>query len=706
MEKLRLTVDGQVIEALPGQSVLEAALAADIYIPHICTHPDLPVQANCKLCVVEIEGLDGPVCSCETEAKDGMVVRTKSDDLTHRRAVAMEFMLAGHPHDCTGCKSFLKCELQALMQNLGSVHSRLRTIRRTAIGINVDNPIIVREMERCIQCGRCVRACNDLRKVGAIDYGKKGDETYIATPGDLPLADVDCRFCSACVEVCPTGSLTDQLGLFRDDVPREQAIVPCQVECPAHIDIPAYIRAVEEGKPGDAVGIIREKVPFPLVLGYICNHLCETGCKRQALNDPLGIRNLKRYSVDNDTEQAWKEKYLATAPATSKRVAVVGGGPCGLTAAYYLRKKGHEVTVYDKRPELGGPMTSGIPAYRLPIEGVRKEIQLILDTGVKAECGKEIKNVAELKKDYDAVLVSVGVSKGRKLPLPGADLPQVYTAMDVLADSRAEKDMGYLGDTVCVIGSGSVGYDVARSLVRLGKTVNLTCVEQAGKLMADEDDQSEAPEEGVNILPGRSFEAIEGENGKVVGLRCHEVLSSTYDRATGTITEVPVEGSQTVIPCDSVIFATGQHTGLQEYEDFGIAINGRGYPVNDGFKTSVEGIFTAGDAITGISFVIKAIAQGRDVAQEMDRYLGGDGEIDETLVERTRNPEIGKIEGFAKQRRVEQELLPGQARGKSFDNVYRTYSCEEAKCEAGRCLQCDLRRDLQHVRVWTEYASK
>lgn len=699
---MTIIIDGRSVPCQVGQSVLEAALAANIYIPHLCSHPDLPVQANCKLCVVAIEGRSDVVCACETPVEEGMVVTTINDDLTHRRRVAMELLLAGHPHDCTGCRSYGKCELQAMTQYLGAVHSRLRTVPKTTSRINTVNPLIDREMARCIQCGRCVRVCQEVRGVKVLDYCKKNGETYIGTEGDLPLDSSGCRFCGACIEVCPTGALQDREGVFKkDNALREEYLVPCSQECPAHIDIPAYVRAVKEGDAGKAHAIIREKVPFPLVLGHICNHLCESGCKRSHLNSPIGIRNLKRFAVENDTEQAWKNKGFHKA-RTGKKVAIVGGGPCGLTAAYYLNKLGHDVTVFEKRPQLGGPMTSGIPAYRLPLEGVMAEIQYIIDSGVRYEVNHEVSSVAALKADYDAVLVSVGVSKGKRLPLKGSDLPEVYTAMDVLADSRAEKDLSYLGKTVCVIGAGSVGYDAARTLVRKGVTVYLTCLEQPDAILADEDDQTEGAQEGIKLLAGRAFEAIEGES-HVTGLRVHTVLSSTYDKATGKVTEVAQENSQETIPCDSVIFATGQYTGLQDFDNFGIRLNGRGFPEVEGFNTSADGIFAAGDAITGISFVIKAIQQGREVTAAIDRYLGGDGQIDETLVERDADPYIGRIDHFAELPRVEQVLRPAEERTHDMRDVYETYTCDQAHCEAERCLQCDLRRDLQPVKLWSEY---
>ena len=710
MEKIKLFIDGHEIEAVEGQSVLEAALAADIYIPHLCSHPDLPAQANCKLCVVTVEGMDGVHCSCELPVRAGMRVTTKSEDLLARRRTSMELMLAGHPHDCTSCKRFGKCELQTMMQYLSVAHARMRSINRQCNNINTRNPIINREMERCIQCGRCVRACRELRHANVLQYNKKNGETYIGTAGDLPLADAGCRFCSACVAVCPTGALTDAEGIFRTDVPADQALVPCKVECPAHIDIPAYIRAVREGRYSDAVGIIREKVTFPHTLGYICNHLCQTGCKRAGLNDALSIRDLKRFAVENDTEQSWKTKGFRK-PRTGKKVAVIGGGPCGLTAAYYLNKLGHDVKVFDKRPQLGGPMTSGMPSYRLPLEYVQEEIRYITDSGVDYQCDCEISDVAALKKDYDAVLIAAGVSKGKKLPIPGSDFAQVYCAIDILAEIRAGKSMEKLGKTVCIIGAGSVGYDCARSLVRQGLTVNLACLEKGDKILADEEDQVQGREEGIVSYEGRSFEAIEGTPEQVTGLRVHTVISSTYDKATGRVTEVAEEGSQMTIPCDSVIFATGQRPGLDDFDNFGIELS-RGFPINPAngkpeHITSLDGVFAAGDVITGISFVIKAIAQGREVVPIIDKYLGGDGEIDETLVERERCPEIGEYAGFAKLPKVEMPLLtPEERLASPSASVFTTYTCDQAHAESERCLQCDLRCDITRTRLWTEYSIK
>lgn len=705
MDQIQLMIDGQTVMAKKGQTVLEAALEAGIYIPHICTHPDLPVQANCKLCVVEVEGLDEPVCSCETETENGMVITTKSEALAHHRNLAMELMLAGHPHDCTGCKMYLKCELQAMMQYLGSVHSRMRTSAKKAIGINTNNPVIVREMERCIQCGRCVRACRNLRGVGAIDYKKFGNETYIGTENDLPLLETDCRFCSACVEVCPTGALQDAEGMFREDVPREQALVPCQTECPAHIDIPGYIRAIHEGKCTEAVGILREKIPFPHVLGYVCNHRCETGCKRNALNTPVSIRDLKRYAVEHDSEKSWMMQYQEMAPRSGKKVAVVGAGACGLTAAYYLNKKGHDVTVFESKPIPGGHMTSGMPEYRIPTQIAMDEIQLLIDTGITLVCNHKVDRVDLLRNEYDAVLVAIGTSVGKKLTyLPGHDFKQVYSALEVLQAQRLGNEIE-LGDTVCVIGGGNVAFDVACTVIRMGKNVNVVCLEENAS-MADPEERQLGVEEGVVLFDKHSNEAILGTQDKVTGLQVHKITSFCFDKATGELSETAVEGSTYVIPCDSVVFAAGQATGLTD--DFGLQLNTRGFPVDpqtgqSGYRTSIEGVFAAGDVITGTTFLINAIAGARDVAGLMDQYLGGDGLIDEVLVERKHCLEIGENENPVCVDRCQLSYRSADERKQDFESVTLGFESCQAKTEAGRCLQCDLRKDISKVALWTEY---
>lgn len=711
MGKISLFIDGTEIQAEEGMSVLEASLAAGIYIPHLCSHPDLPATGGCKMCVVEVDGEEAPLSSCVTEVKEGMKVKTKSEQLTQLRKIALECIMAGHPHDCTGCRAYGNCELQAMWQYLGVLHARMKDEfpEKATLKIGTGTPVIIRENDRCIQCGRCVRACNDLRKVGAIGYQKKGLETYISTPDDLPLNQTDCRFCSACVEVCPTGALVDMEGLFRSDLPREQSLVPCRAECPAHTDIPAYIRLIAEGKCSEAVGVIREKLTFPHALGYVCNNRCENGCKREKLNDPLSIRNLKRFAVENDKEQVWKEKYTTCEkPRTGKKVAVIGGGATGMTAAYYLNRCGHDVTVFEAKKIAGGHMTSGMPEYRIPTQDVLDEIQVIVDSGVKLVCDSPIQNAAELKKDYDAVLVAIGTSVGKKLMyLPGATHKQVYSALDILQAQRLGKEID-LGQTVNIIGGGNVAFDVAGTLIRMGKTVNVVCLEKNAS-QASPEERDLALEEGANLFDSHSNEAILGTPDQVTGLQVHKINSFYFHPETRALVEDAIPDSTYTIPCDAIVFAAGQVTGLTE--EFGLELNRFGYPIDpktgkSEFTTSVEGVFAAGDVITGTKFVIDAIASARECAQLMDKYLGGTGDIDEVLVERTLNPEIGTIENFSSLRREELGIRGAEERKNDFAPIHTGFTCEQGTCEASRCLQCDLRVAIKKVENFNAYSKR
>jgi len=683
MKKVSLQIDEYIIEAYEDQSVMQAALTAGIYIPHLCYHPDLTPMGNCKLCCVEIEGEAEPGLSCEIIVKSGMVVHTQTETVKKRRITALELMLASHPKDCTSCDKYLNCELQALMQYMGVGHSRLREIQKENTRIARSDSLIKREMKRCIQCGRCVRACKELRGVNALSINKRNGETYIYTSGDKELAETDCRFCGACVEVCPTGAIQDMRGVFPQDVPRQQALVPCRNDCPAHTDIPAYIRLVNQGRYSDAVSVIREKLTFPHALGMVCTHACESGCKRNHLNEAISIRRLKRIAIEHDSEETWRRKSTRLA-ANGKKVGIIGGGAAGMTAAYYLAKKGYKTEVYERMPLAGGMMSYGIPKYRLAQDIVNKEIGILLEEGIEIHTNARITSLEQLKdKSYDAVLVAIGACSGKR---PDQFDKAWINAMDAVDFCRrsCQDDLPVLGDAVTVYGGGNVGFDCARTAKMKGvRTVRIVCMEARDQMLADAEEIIEALKEGIEILSGNAITGIEESNGRITALELVNIHSFNFTPEGLVIHSV--EGTKRYVETDTVIFATGQKPDLNG--SLGIElVKGSFARVDENLKTSIDGVFAAGDAVYGTKSVVQAIASGRSAAMNIDRYLGGDGNIEEILFDREPlNPDIGVIEGFAQLNRID---CP-------------TTACQ-AKEESARCLQCDLRLEIHKDRNWAD----
>lgn len=695
---MKIFIDGKEIEAREGASVLDAALEAGVFIPHLCSHPDLEAKGGCRLCSVEIDGVEGAVPSCKTIVEEGMKVTVNGPSADKVRKTAMELILASHPADCTGCPKYGKCELQSMYQYMGVSPERWRKKSR-AVPNDESNPLITHLFTRCVRCGRCIRACQEMRGVKVLDYVKTDAGIRAGVPEGKSLADAGCRFCGACIEVCPTGSIMDAFKIMKPERSYEENVVPCRSSCPAHVDIPVYLRAVKEGDFDKAAAIIREKVPFPETLGSVCTKKCESSCKRGELNAPVSICRLKRAAAFNDSG-AWKS-HVRKDPATGKKVAVIGGGPSGLTAAYYLAKKGHEVTVFEKNEKAGGQCRYGIPAYRLPDELLDREIATVLEAGFTLKTGTECEEPAKLLDEgFDAVLVSIGTHQGTKLPMDGNDLEGVYVNADFLKASREGKPLP-VGDRVMVLGGGNVAYDCARTAIRQGaKEVHIACLENLQQMTSSEDERQEGAEEGVILHAAHSFLRITGED-KVQGVELKKVNKFYFDENRKAILELE-EGSEHIVEVDNVIFAVGQKP--KGTEKMGIELTHGPYIAAKDCATSMKGVFASGDVVTGTRSVIEAIAGGRDAAIAIDKYLGGDGDISETLTER-KMPEkyIGRVEGFAGLKRTEAEIMDADKRKNCFDAIEKPLTCDQAKCEAGRCLQCDLRTTISKVKLWNEY---
>jgi formate dehydrogenase beta subunit len=699
---IALNIDGRDIETKKGRTVLEAALDAGVYIPHLCHHPDLTPVGGCGLCLVEIEGIQGLPTSCTIPAKEGMRVKTKTPQIDRMRRLAMELMLSGHPPECTVCSQYLNCELQSVKQYIGTAEE-LRVRRRSKpFAANTANPLFVHDPARCILCGRCVRACHDLRGVDVLSFMKKGKEAYIGTGSDASLADAGCRFCGACVEVCPTGALRDKEELTRGRS-RRAARVPCRYTCPAEIDIPRYVRLIRERKYSEATAVIREKVPFPKVLGYVCNHPCEAVCRRGEVNEAISIKELKRFAAERDDAKLWLKNTRKAEP-TGKRVAIVGSGPAGLTAAYYLTKLGHAVTVFEALPFPGGMMRIGIPEYRVPRDVLEEEIREIESMGVEIRTRSRVDSLDRLfEEGYHAILIAVGTDEGQKLPIPGADQDGVLVSTDLLRDVNFGETVK-VGKRVLVLGGGNVAFDCARTARRLGAgEVHLACLESRDKMVATADEISEGEEEGIVIHPSRTFTGILREHGRMIGVECLNVDSFEFDEEGQAQINV-IEGSEHLLPADTVIFAIGQRPQIPERFELATGKGNRIEIDSYTFQTSREGVYAAGDAVTGTTSVIEAIASGRNGAVVVDRYLGGSGEIDEVLVPVEKpEPGLGRREGFARENRVENSRLAPDERVISFCRIVHDLDEKTVVAESQRCLQCDLRLKMTPVKFWGDY---
>ncbi|CCX97550.1 ferredoxin [Enterocloster bolteae CAG:59] len=600
-----------------------------------------------------------------------MRIRVSGPEAEKVRKMAMELILATHPADCTGCPKYGRCELQSMYQYMGVSPERWRKKSRSTANDD-SNPLISHLFTRCVRCGRCIRACQDLRGVKVLDYIKTDAGVRAGIPGGKSLKEAGCRFCGACIEVCPTGSIMDQVKIMKENRSMAENIVPCQSACPAHIDIPRYIRYIREGEFDKAAAVIREKVPFPETLGSICNHACEGECKRNELDAPLSVCRLKRAAAANESG-AWKER-VRREPATGKKAAVMGAGPAGLTAAYYLAKKGHEVTVFEKNPKAGGQCRYGIPAYRLPDRLLDREIHTILEAGIELRTNTQPQSPDQLlKQGYDTVLVAVGTHKGTRLPIEGSGLPQVYVNTDFLKQARLGTPLPLSG-RVMVLGGGNVAYDCARTALRLGaEEVHIACLENEQQMTSTPEEIAEGTEEGILLHAAHSFLRITGTD-RVEGVELQKVNRFYFDENRKAVIELE-EGTNQVIPVEYVIFAVGQKP--EDTEQMGLALTHGPYILADeNQRTSQEGVYAAGDAVTGTKSVIEAIAAGRRAAEQMDLYLGGDGDISEMLLEKETPPSyIGRVEDFAERKRSQPRTAQPDQRVKDFTPVEEPFTC-------------------------------
>ena len=463
--------------------------------------------------------------------------------------------------------------------------------------------------------------------------------------------------------------------------------VPCVALCPAGVDIPGYIALVKEERCADAVRLIRKDNPFPIACAYICEHPCEARCRRNMVDDALNIRALKRYAVD----QAGDVPQPACAEPTGKKVAVIGGGPGGLSAAYYLALMGHKVTVYEKRKRLGGMMRYGIPSYRLPREKLDQEIQSILSLGIEVHTGISVGqevSLEELKREYDSLYLSIGAQTDKKTGIPGEDSAGVISAVELLRRIGDEELPDFTGQEVAVIGGGNVAMDVTRSAIRLGaKKVSCVYRRRLEDMTAQMEEVEGAVAEGAEILALHAPTRIEaGENGKVRALWVQPQVIGEVDRASGRPKPYAADTEERRIPADIIIVAVGQGIESAGLEQSGIQIQRGGrLMANPTTQLSeMEGIFAGGDCVTGPATVIRAIAAGKVAAANIDEYLGFHHEI--TAAVEVPSPRFNDLRPTGRVSNAERDA---DERKRDFQCIECGLSHEEAMQESGRCLRCD-----------------
>lgn len=466
--------------------------------------------------------------------------------------------------------------------------------------------------------------------------------------------------------------------------------VSCVKSCPAGVDIPGYIALVQQKRYADAVRLIRRDNPMPTTCAYICEHPCENRCKRTIIDAPVNIRGLKKMAVDN----AGIVPVPECEPATGKKVAIIGGGPGGLSAAYYLALMGHKVTIFEQRKQLGGMLRYGIPNYRFPRKKLDEEIDSILSTGIEVKknisVGKDI-SFDDITEEYDATYISIGAHADKKMGIEGEDAKSGITSAVEMLRAIGDGDMpDYTGNRVIVIGGGNVAMDVARSSIRLGASkVSIVYRRRKADMTALEEEVVGAEAEGCDVLELMSPVRIkQDEEGNAIGLVVKPQMISKVSH--GRPAPKAASKDEMLLESDLIVVAIGQGIETKSFEEHGIkvqrgvisALNTGNITPQDGEMS--EGVFAGGDCVTGPATVIKAIAAGKVAAANIDEYLGFNHEI-------TCDVEIPYASNEDKVAcgRVEVALREAAERKNDFEPIEYGFTCEEACQEAGRCLRCD-----------------
>ena len=461
--------------------------------------------------------------------------------------------------------------------------------------------------------------------------------------------------------------------------------VPCVALCPAGVDIPGYMALVGEGRCADAVRLIRKDNPFPTACAYICEHPCEARCRRNMVDDAINIRGLKRYAVDHAGVVPQPE----CAPATGKKVAIIGGGPSGLSCAYYLALMGHGVTVYEEREQLGGMLRYGIPSYRFPREKLDAEIESILSLGIEVHTGVTVGRdiwLEKLEQEYDCIYIAIGAHQDKKTGIPGENSKNVISAVEMLRAIGDNEMPDFTGKQVVVIGGGNVAMDVTRSSIRLG-TDKVTCVyrRRQADMTALPDEITGALAEGAELMTLAAPVRIEAdEDGAAKALWVQPQIIGEVDKA-GRPRPGKAALEEVRIPADVIVVAIGQGIEIQGFDQAGVPIQRGTFVAGlSGQVRDMDSVFAGGDCVTGPATAIRAIAAGKVAAANIDEHLGFRHEI--TVDVEIPSPKLNNSPPHGRIDTTEREACE---RKHDFEDIECGLTQEGACAEAGRCLRCD-----------------
>jgi len=561
-------------------------------------------------------------------------------------------------------------------------------------------------------CYACAVACKDWNNIPA---GRANWRQIIPIEkGDWPdlfaaYLSISCNHCAdpICAAVCPAEAICKReedgivlvdpekcrkaapCGIISNckDIPFGDMEAPCTIACPAGVNAQGYVALVAKGRFKEALELIRRDLPLPSVCGRVCTHPCEAMCKRQELDEPIAIKDLKRFVTD--------QVFFAPDPlpiTKSQKVAVIGSGPAGLSAAWSLVKRGYPVTVFEALPVAGGMLAVGLPEYRLPKAILQRDLDFLKALGIEIKMDSPIGDSVKLDdlKDqgYEAIFLAIGAHEGHKLSIPGANLEGVHVGVSFLRDLN----MGgtpHVGSRVLVLGGGRVALDCARSAFRLGASeVHIACLEDRDSMRAITSGVKEAEQEGIIIHNAQSFKRIIGKNGRVSGVECLDVLSFHFDDKGQALVDT-IPGSEHIYDSDTVIFAVGQSPELRAFQEI-LTLKGFTIAVNHHtMTTSLPGVFVGGDATGEGGSVVEAIDAGKRAAASIDAFLQG-------LVFRGSDPyqqvnpaeiEVDIPPEIKKEPRQPVRTL-SEAERRSWNEVSLGFLEDEAMTEAKRCLNC------------------